>query len=155
MLRAVLVFSAVLIFSGCGDSVKTVALVECKGKVTYQNNPVSGANVTFAVPGNQISVGTTDSNGEFIITTGGRRGAPIGLAKVGVTKAPEGGGPDKTQMTPEQMMEMATKQSESGVVEPEPTSPIPVRYASPETSKLEAAIGEDPAANVFEFILVD
>lgn len=142
----------VLVASGCGGEAGP-RLVECKGTVTYEGKPVPGATVTFMVPKSPIAMGTTDSSGKFVITTGGRRGAPVGEAAVGIVKAPESTGPDMTQMKPGDMQKMQVKQVDSGAKQVK--SPIPEKYGSPESSGLTAAISEDPTQNDFEFILAD
>ena len=137
---------------GCGGESDAPSLVAATGTVLYNDKPISGADVTFMVEGSPIASGTTNAEGKFTISTGGRPGAPIGKAKVGITKAAAtaaGGG----DMKPEDLMKMSTENMGKTVEPPKPE--LPVNYGTPESSGLTAELDKDGTKNVFEFRLVD
>jgi hypothetical protein len=96
---AMLVLSAAV--SGCGDktSVKTVPV---RGKVTVGNEPVAEGNVSLIPTSKDAKSGMSAGqikNGEYVIYTGGKEGAPEGQYKVTVTPSmmpSSGGGAPKT-----------------------------------------------------------
>jgi hypothetical protein len=135
---------------GCGGG-DSQALVSATGTVYYKDQPVSGATVTFRIDGAPLAMGITNSEGKFVMTTGGRPGAPIGNAKVGIAKTsvPE---EDLTQMKPEDMQKM---QIAHGDTPSEIKSEIPEKFASPDRSELVATLDADGSRNVFEFRLAD
>ncbi len=136
--------------AGCGGSSDAPSLVAASGTVFYKDAPISGAVVTFEVEKAPLAVGTTNPEGKFTITTGGRPGAPLGTAKVGIIKA--GAQKDMTAMKPEDMRKM---QMESGGNTPMAEPEIPLKYGDPQKSGLTAALDADGAKNVFEFRLQD
>ena len=99
--------------------------------------------------------GFTDGEGKFRMTTGGRPGVPVGLAKVGISKmAGNAASSDNKKVKPEDMMNM---QKAGGGVAKDlvPKSEIPSKYSKPEESKLTAAVDKNGNKNSFEFILVE
>lgn len=136
---------------GCGSGSDGPSLVTAGGTVFYKDAPVSGAVVTFEVEKSPIAVGTTNADGKFTITTGGRPGAPLGAAKVGITKA-GAAQQDMTSMKPEDMRAMQMKGGGSTpIAKPE----IPLKYGDPGKSGLTATLDADGSKNVFEFRLQD
>ena len=97
----------------------------------------------------------TDNDGKFRMTTGGRPGVPVGLAKVGILKmAGNAATVDIKNFKPDDMKNMQI--SGGGVAKDlVPKSEIPAKYSKPEESKLTAAVDKDGKKNVFEFILVE
>lgn len=152
MQRVMFFLTLVIAASGCGGS-SAPEIAECKGTVTYGGNPVSGATVTFFVRESPLAVGTTDAEGKFVLTTGGRKGAPLGEAMVGISKEPETSGPDMTGMNPEDMMKMQTEDMGKKAKATKP--PIPLKYAAYDKSGLTANVTADAATNDFAFILND
>jgi hypothetical protein len=135
---------------GCGGG-DSQALVSATGTVYYKDQPVSGATVTFRIDGAPLAMGITNSEGKFVMTTGGRPGAPIGNAKVGIAKT-SAQEEDLTSMKPEDMQTMQIAQGDSPS---EIKSEIPEKFASPDRSELVATLDTDGSMNVFEFRLVD
>ncbi|MFT4557330.1 MAG: hypothetical protein ACI8P0_001944 [Planctomycetaceae bacterium] len=135
---------------GCGGG-DSLALVSATGTVYYKDQPVSGATVTFRIEGAPLAMGITNSEGKFVMTTGGRPGAPIGNAKVGIAKT-SAQEEDLTSMKPEDMQTMQIAQGDSPS---EIKSEIPEKFASPDRSELVATLDTDGSMNVFEFRLVD
>lgn len=138
--------------AGCsGAPADEPNLVPATGTVLYNNKPVSGANITFIVDKAPIATGSTDADGKFSLTTGGRPGAPLGNAKVSISKV-SATQENLTSMTPQDMANMAAQgQKAIGTTVEE----IPSKYNSPEKSGLVATLDEDGSKNVFEFRLVD
>ena len=136
---------------GCGGSGDAPNLVAATGTVFYQDKPLAGATVTFQVEKAPISTGLTNAEGKFTMTTGGRTGAPLGPAKVGITKA-AATQQDMTAMKPEDMQKM---QMENQGITPVAKPEIPEKYGNPEKSGLVATLEADGSKNVFEFRLVD
>jgi hypothetical protein len=96
---ALLVLSA---GSGCGDKT-SVKVVPVHGKVTVDGQPVTEGNVSLLpASGTESKAGMSAGqikNGEYVIYTGGKEGAPEGQYKVTVTPPmmpSAGGGPPKT-----------------------------------------------------------
>jgi hypothetical protein len=142
--------------TGCGSGAST-GLVPAKGTVTYKGKPVEGATVTFVFPDKQVSTGITDANGQFTLTTGGRPGAPVGKAKVAITK--QTGGPSvgkaPDQLTPEDMMKMYAASGGGDAMKKaaqEVKSEIPEQYGNPDTSNLVADVLKS-GDNTFQFNL--
>ena len=138
-----------LFVMGCGGGSDAPSLVPATGTVLVNDKPVADANVNFIVEGKPLAIGVTNSEGKFSMTTGGRPGAPLGKAKVTISKT------SSTQqanpsMKPEDMMkmQMANNGATPGVVEE-----IPGKYGDPNTSGLQAELDSDGAKNVFEYRL--
>ena len=87
------------------------------------------------------------------MTTGGRPGAPLGNAKVGIAKTSTSG-EELTSMKPEDMEKMAKTQMDSPRP-PETKSEIPGKFGNPENSGLVATLDIEASKNVFEYRLSD
>ena len=133
---------------GCGS--KDAALFAVKGKVTYKGQPVANAAMTFAHSGGQMSIGSTDANGEFTLTTFGKPGAPVGQYKVGIRKQAQRAGVP-ADPKPEDMIKMM--QGKKAI--PEPESLLPEKFGDPNLSGLTATVTEDKSKNDFTFDLMD
>ena len=139
---------------GCGSS-DTLTLAPVTGTVLFKGKPLSGATVTMISEKGQMANGFTDGEGKFRMTTGGRPGVPVGLAKVGISKmAGNAASSDNKKVKPEDMVIM---QKAGGGVAKDlvPKSEIPSKYSKPEESKLTAAVDKNGNKNSFEFILVE
>lgn len=136
---------ACLMLAGCGGN--ELGTVGVTGTVTYKDQPVAGANVTFASEGNPLALGTTDDKGVYTLTTSGNPGAVPGQHKVYISKIESSG--DTSQLKPEDMASM------SGSNAPEAKSLIPKKYNNPATSGLTATVTENASDNVFDFPLTD
>ena len=145
---------AIICLCGCGAA-DTLTLAPVTGTVLYNGKPISGATVAMISEKGQMANGFTDSEGKFRMTTGGRPGVPVGLAKVGISKMSGNAAPvDIKNLKPEDMMKI--QKTTGGVAKDlAPKSEIPSKYAKPEESKLTAAVDKDGKKNVFEFILVE
>ena len=131
---------------GCGAG---GGLAPAKGKVTYKGQPVAGATVTFIPPSGTPAIGVTNEKGEFEVKTQGRPGTTVGKHRIGVSKYASSG--DTSNMKPEDLMKMA---GPGGKIEP-PKSELPLKYAAPQISGLEAEVTSDKSKNVFTFDLKD
>jgi len=152
MVRTIPAWFLILLL-GCGGS-DGPQLAECSGSVVFNGQAISNADVTFFVDKSPIAIGTTDSSGAFSLKTGSRSGAPLGKAKVSISKSAESGTvAGGASMKPEEMqkMQMAamSQKKTSG------KSPIPSRYADPKSSNLTVEVTADAKKNVYDFQLVD
>lgn len=71
MQRIVLLSSALLtigLMVGCGPA-GSAPTAKVKGVVTYKNNPVPNASVTFTPKAGRPANGITDAEGKFVLTT--------------------------------------------------------------------------------------
>ena len=115
--------------------------------------PVKGASVSFIYETGEVASAMTDDTGKFNMTTGGREGAPIGKAKVSITKI-SGGAPPKPpeQLKPEDMIKMSGGGSREGMQTRK--DQLPEKYASPGSSGFEADVSAT-TSNEFTFPMSD
>jgi hypothetical protein len=140
------VWSAVCVsLLGCG---KGGGLVPVTGKVTYKDQPVAGATVTFVPEGGTPAIGVTDANGVYTLNTQGLPGTVKGNHKVGITKVASAA--EALSPTPGDMKKMQT-----GPKTPDPKSEIPAKYAAPQASGLTVVVSGDKAKDVFDLQLKD
>lgn len=164
---------ALLLAGGCsqGVSIKTVPV---SGKVTLDDQPLSGANVTF-VPAAQdssglaqpASTGVTGADGSYkLVTMAGSKvvdGAPPGSYKVIVTKNPNAGAvatdpmdamsglsdeerAKKMQsMSPEELAKMSGSPPKPEDQSGAPKSEVPERYGKADESGLTATVAASGA----------
>lgn len=136
---------------GCGGGVSDAPkLVPAHGSVTYNGRPLPGATVSFYPEKGPAAMASTDLEGKFTLTTGGRSGVVHSKCKVTITKI-EGPVLPMTNPTPEDMKKMY----QGGTTPQGPKSLIPEKYANPATSGLEADVSEEGSKNDFVFPLVD
>lgn len=138
---------------GCGESVPKTYPV--KGKVTYKNQPLEGAGVTFhPTAGGTLAVGQTDAQGNFaLMTFQSGDGAIAGSYAVTITKI--AGGPATTvsagsandfAASQKASQEMAGKMAQSAKGGRTPaematiTQVLPVKYSKKETTTLKATV---------------
>lgn len=125
-LASCLTLLLVVVAIGCGGQppgpakLKTVPVA---GVVTYQGKPVAEASISLQhVEGKATALGKSDATGRFTLSTYEKQdGAPPGKYKVMVAVS-------------------TVKEISPGVLAPEPPggfkSPIPIKYANPDTSGL-------------------
>jgi hypothetical protein len=122
-----------------------------EGVVLQKGQPVEGATVTFMQPdGKNSSVGKTDSQGHFTLTTvRGSQGAVPGPYQVSIVKfeastaAPAAGTSDKDYVPPTPGAAIPTAPAA-------PKNLLPAKFSNPTTSGLLATVKETPE-NKFEF----
>jgi carboxypeptidase family protein len=69
-LISILMLTGVGLFVGCGHKSGAEGVVKVAGTVTYEGQPIEGANVIFGADGEGRSAsGTTDASGRFHLTT--------------------------------------------------------------------------------------
>lgn len=143
-------FGLVLISLAVGCGSDGVTLAAAGGTVTFQGAPVAGANVTFIPEQGPIAIGTTNDQGKFTLSTGGRPGAPLGKCRVSVTLvAPSD---DLSGLTPEeQSMELTKKmgQSQGTFGEKEQKSLVPEKFSNADTSGLSFTVSSTASQNDF------
>ena len=104
------------------------------GTVTYKNEPVAGATVTFwAASAPRAAIGQTDAKGNFQLTTfDPNDGAIVGTHTVTVTKPPES--------APANATEMATAKAATAPTKP----PLPTKYARADSTPLKFEVKSGP-----------
>jgi len=120
------------VLTGCGGGDAGPKLAKVAGTVKYKGSPVDGATVTMVFE-QGTSSGTTDKEGKFTMTTGGREGSPIGKAKqVTVSKVssgmvPEGNAAPKPEDMGKMMQSMMKgKKGPEGL--PKAKNELPEKY---------------------------
>lgn len=134
---------------GCSSGVDLPETAPVVGVVTYQGQPVEGADVTFIrTGGGQPARGDTDAQGKFVLHTyvnpeNNVEGAVPGDYQVTVKKVVEPSG-----MSSEEMMKAAAE----GQPAAESKGELPGRYADPVQTPLAAQV-EAGKENSFAFDL--
>jgi hypothetical protein len=124
-----------LVVVGCGDGQPKTYPVT--GTVTYQGQPVEGAQVMFTPTAGRAAEGTTDSAGKFTLTTlKSGDGALAGAHRVSITKI-------VTQASKDPDNPYGTS-----------TNALPPRYANPAQSPLQKDVSAS-GPNDFTFDLTD
>jgi hypothetical protein len=147
---------------GCGGSDRPDT-VPVSGKVTYQGNPVQGAQVVFRAKegGARNASGMTDPQGEYELTTFDTGdGAALGTHVVTITKAASstGGGETMDAQDPSAAYHDAMAAAAKGMPAQGPAvgaeGGIPAKYADPAKSGLERTVTKE-GPNEFDFELED
>jgi hypothetical protein len=154
------VFLVAILAVGCGaggqPKPKTVKVT---GKVTYKQQPVSGASVAFLGDGNiPPALGRTDAEGRFELTTSDPGdGAVPGLHKVTVSKIVASSKPSSATGAAS-MEDMAKKAAARGNQPPPedsgPTSLLPEKYSQAASTDLSYEVKES-GTNDFNIELKD
>jgi predicted small lipoprotein YifL len=154
-MKAWFVFSACLLvlagITGCGS--RNPATVPVSGVVTYQGEPVVGAQVSFMAEGAaRAAFGETDSQGRFQLSTYGTNdGAVVGSHTVTVSKAPDEsiGGAGMSPDDPDGGYAAAMAQASQQTT---PKGALPEKYGNPNQSGLTAEVTQ-AGPNEFPFEL--
>ncbi len=114
------------------------------GVVTYNGDPVEGAQVAFvAAGGGQGAAGTTDADGKYTLTTyeagDGAEAGEYGVKIMKFSKPPKAEGGGEEEYT-------GAAEDDAWV----PTNELPAKYADPSTSGLTATVGESATTADFE-----
>lgn len=155
-----LVCAVSLVLLGCGEGSSGVATVSVTGVVTLNGQPLPGAAVSFSPKGGKgrAAVGATDIDGKFTLTTvTAGDGAVPGEYGVSVTKnaaaaAQPTSDPRSTggAMSAEDTAKMMASLQKGKTVEQQ--SDLPAKYASPDSSGLQAEVTSG-GSNNFKFEL--
>lgn len=131
---------------GCGDASGVGPTFSVSGKVTLNNEPVTATTtIVLFVPdaskGNTSlyePTGTVDEQGNYKLTTKGKKGAPLGWYKVVVTAREE-----------------AAPAHPKGPKQHRPVSKslLPAKYGRPETAGLSIEVVENPAPGAYDLKL--
>ena len=98
-------FSAVT-FIGCGGG-NDITLVKAGGLVTFNGEPLAGANVTFLPEKGPAATGQTGPDGRFQLKTGTREGVMPAKCTVMIVGPPqEGPAADTANMKPEDLEDL-------------------------------------------------
>jgi hypothetical protein len=139
----IFVVLAPLLALGCGDG--SSQTVPVNGTITFGGTPVTAAStIVLFKPdkskGNESTfepVGTVDAEGNYELTTEGRKGAPPGWYRVVVTAH-------------DQNIQLTTKKR---VQRPTPKGLLPARYGSFKTTNLLVQVVEEPATGAYDLKL--
>ena len=138
--------SLALLAGGCGSGTKSgPPMGDVRGTITYQQQPVAGANVTFVPTTRETpaAAAVTGSDGSYKLSISGQQqGAVTGNYQVMITLNAPYDGP-----LPKDMSAEAAKEIYVG------KSLIPEKYRSPATSQLTAEV--KPGSNTLDFVLQD
>lgn len=141
MQRIVLLSSALLtmgLLVGCGAA-GTAPTAKVKGVVTYKNNPVAKASVTFTPKDGRPANGITDAEGKFVLTTFATGdGAVPGTHVVTIASS-------ETPAMP------GTPEAKAQAKAPKP---FPPKYSNPTTSGFTAEV-KSSGNEDFKFEMVD
>lgn len=145
-LRLISALLAALAASGCSDASGVGQTFPVAGKATIDNQPLTARTtiVLFkpdAAKGNTSPFepsGTVDGDGNYTLTTKGKKGAPPGWYKVVVTAREE-----EAPVHPK-----APKQHR-----PVARSLLPAKYGQAETSGLSIEVVENPAPGAYDLKL--
>lgn len=66
---SIVLLSALMISAGCGSGVDLPNTAKAEGTVTFENQPLAGASVSFIPASGRPASGFTDANGHFILRT--------------------------------------------------------------------------------------
>ncbi len=117
---------------GCGGE-SGPELGPVSGTVTYNGQPVAGANLIFLSEKGPQATATTDEQGKFTAKTKGSDGVTVGAFKVTVTKVEASG----SEMSPEDMMKMGEAKKSS---ETKAKALLPEKYSKVATTDLSFTI---------------
>lgn len=132
--------------SGCSDKSGVGPTFPVTGKVTINNVPLAATSTVVlfrpdASKGNTSPfepAGTVDADGNYTLTTKGKKGAPPGWYRVVVTARGEAA--PRHPKSPKQHRPVAQ-------------SLVPARYGQAQTSGLSVEVVEDPAPGAYDLKL--
>ena len=143
----------VVLLAGCSKGPKLPKVAAVSGRVTYQGEPLSDAQITFNNTDQDgfAATGITDADGEYTLktyidATHELSGAVPGNYYVTFTKVEETGGSDMDQM--KAASDAAAKGGVTG-----PKSAIPERFGQPTSAKKAKVEAGKP--NTIDFQLTD
>ncbi len=140
--------SLILGISGCSsgtdpNKAKRPKVYPVTGVVTLAGQPVDKAVVIFVGGDGNTARGTTNSSGEFVLTTFDQNdGAVAGAQQVGILKEEAGYDPNKLKIGEAPPPTKADRNA------------LPKKYANPKTSSLTATVNTEQK-NHFSFDLKD
>ena len=139
--RLCVILAATAFLAGCGGGSSAPVTVPVQGVVNYQGKPVPKLSVAFIPDKGLLASGTTDAQGKFtLMTNKPGDGAMVGNYKVAISFVPD---------------EIPEMPGLPGTEKKAPASPIPQKYATPQTSGLTKTVEKDAAKNNFTFDLTD
>ncbi|MEY3228972.1 MAG: hypothetical protein RLZZ536_3591 [Planctomycetota bacterium] len=140
--------AALLLLSGCGESVKPGRGVPVSGKITLGGKPLADADVLFTND-TFVGFGKTDAEGNYRLVQGALPGQNrVSLSKYEGGKAPTptgapgGDGMDAGQMAAAQMG-WGNEKKQTG-----PKQLVPADYADPATTKLTFDVSAEGSSGV-------
>lgn len=149
-----LLFATLPCLSGCQRGPARPKTVPVNVAVSYRNQPVSGATVTFLpVGGPRGAVGRTNAQGQAkLMTFAAGDGAMPGSYRVTIDKLLDEAGPSGTSQEEYEKFWAAQKKGPVGL--PPLKCELPWRYGQVEKTELKADVQEQ-GKNDFRFDLVD
>jgi hypothetical protein len=128
--------------TGCGE--RGPNLVPAGGVVKYKGAALPEADIVFVpTDGSFPSLGRTDKDGRFQMSTSGKPGLPVGSYKVAITAVRQ-----KRPVSPGEAASMTSEQ-----IEANHETLIPVKYNNVHSSGLTAEVADDPKSNEYTFDL--
>lgn len=143
------VAAGAILIAGCGDGGPPLAAAG--GRVSFNGQPLAGADVIFNSEQGPTAVGQTNEFGRFELLTNGKSGAVIGKHKVAIQAVegfPIGGNASPADGAPEEELES------EGDLRFGRRWLIPKRYGNPISSGLTAEVSRG-STNEYEFELID
>ncbi|MBM80742.1 MAG: hypothetical protein CMJ78_09130 [Planctomycetaceae bacterium] len=164
--RSLLFVLSVSLFVGCGGGSDRMATVKVSGKVTFNGQPLEGAQVQFLSDGEGVNRGpaargTTNAQGEYTLSTyEPGDGAVPGKKKVTITKTEGGADPGANTGEDGLDADALTDPAKMGIDPDDPDasvekSVIPDTYANPIGTPLTAEVPESGPAEGVNFDLVE
>jgi len=135
----------VLLASGCGDNSGVGKTYPVRGRITFNNEPLTAESTTVlfkpdAARGNTSPfepAGTVDEDGNYSLLTKGKKGAPAGWYKVVVTA----------------LASEPVHSKGPGHPHPVAQSLLPARYGQAKTTDLTVEVVEHPAPGAYDLKL--
>ncbi len=145
--------------AGCSSGDSLPDRVDAGGTVTYNGEPVAGAQVVFRVQGGKAATAVTGEDGRFILSTFGQQDGAIPgehtatVVKTAKVEVDDPSSDPSNADTMEEAMNASAKAAAEGDA-PTAKSLIPARYGNPETSELRFTVSAT-GSNDFSIKLTD
>ncbi|WP_299466956.1 hypothetical protein [uncultured Gimesia sp.] len=134
MIPHFVILGTLILSAGCGSGADRPSTAKAEGTVTFENQPLEGASVSFIPESGRPASGFTDASGHFILRT---------------FEAADGAIPGKHTVIISKLASDSKKQDD---IYAEQKSAIPEKYADLKKSGLTAAVNAD-GENKFDFDL--
>jgi len=139
-----MIFSAVILTTGCGDG--KLSTINVSGTVTFDGQPLAGATVNFSPQSSegQPAYGVTDADGKYKLQT------LLGNPDAGTTPGEYAVTISKTEKEVSTGMSEGSSKRDTSAPPPPPKSLIPERYGRADKSGLTATVGKESTVINFD-----